>query len=215
MLWEQLVTDGHVRAARLRRLQPWILISGLALIWIGARVAGLAPVVRPTASIAGIVQEKASALHRQAVSAFGTIPRSVLSKEDAGKLPPVSEVVELIRAIQKSLDASSDLDEHAIHFKELGTDDLWKGNWGVAQAGYLKSGDFYLVVANVAAGSEANPQPMRWVGAFREFDGKWQYVTLAGPGFFQPPGFPAVRADGLALSLRSWLPDLPEQPGAH
>src|SRR5262245_46907197 len=34
--WERLVTDGHVRAARWRWIQPWLIALGVALILTGA-----------------------------------------------------------------------------------------------------------------------------------------------------------------------------------
>jgi len=32
LLWEELVTDGHVRAARLRSVEPWLIGLGALLI---------------------------------------------------------------------------------------------------------------------------------------------------------------------------------------
>lgn len=215
MLWESLVTDGHVRAARIRRLQPWMFVLGLLLIWIGVLVAGLAPAVRPSNSVVAIVQQRVGALQQRANAAFATLPRPALDAAALEKLPPVKEISEVIAATQQSLDKSGDLADDQIQFKEIEADAFWRGAWGSEQVSYLKSGSFYLVAALATSGSGNYLQAQRWVGAFKKFSGKWEYTTISTAGLYQPPQLPAVAPANIALSLKSLLPEPPKPADQH
>src|SRR5690348_3454575 len=68
LIWELLVTDGHVRAARLRRLQPWLIALALILLWVGIMVVHLAPAIQPKTSVAARVQERLTELQARAAA---------------------------------------------------------------------------------------------------------------------------------------------------
>ncbi|MBX3607304.1 MAG: hypothetical protein KF788_18635 [Piscinibacter sp.] len=207
MLWESLVSDGHVRAARLRRLQPWFVGSGLLLIWVGAWVASLAPGTRPEASVASIVQQRLAKAQTRAEAAVTPLQRPTLGASELAALPPVAELSEVIDAVLHSLDRSGELPTDTFTFTETERDALWKGDWHSEQLHYLKAGDLYVVAANVNVGQPTRAQAARWIGVFKKFGDKWQYGSLQGPGLYQPRPYPSLRARDIPLSLAPLLPD--------
>lgn len=207
MLWESLVSDGHVRSARLRRLQPWVLAAGLLLIWLGAWVASLAPGTRHETSVLAILQQRIAKVQTRADAAMAALPRPALTPADLAALPPFAEVDEVIQATLQSLDKSGDLPSDTFDFVETDREALWKGEWRSEKLHYLRSGDLIVVAAHVNVGNAARAQPSRWMGAFRKFGDKWQYCSLAGPGLYLPRQHQTVRPRDLPLSLSPVLPD--------
>jgi len=213
MLWESLVTDGHVRAARLRRLQPWLIALGLILIWIGLWIARAGPQIGANTSFQQILQQRVMDARMHADNTLNSLPRLAMQTPEAKSLPPVRELEEVIETIRKSLNESNDLPEDDIDFKELDDEDFWKGDWGTERIVYMKDGNTYLVGANVNTGNENYPQPARWLGAFKQVKSAWEYTTLAANGTVHRIGArPAVPASQLVLFLESFLPDMPEKP---
>jgi hypothetical protein len=211
LVWELLVTDGHVRAARLRRLQPWIIASGLLLLWAGFFVAGLAPAVQPTSSVASIIGTRVSNIQTQANYAFSILPAGVGGQGDVNALPSATEVTEVVDTILSSLNKTGDLPDELLKLKEKDADELWKGDWETEQVNYAKSGKFYLIWANVSVGSSPYARPVRWMGAVKKTGDVWRYATVAHAGFYVPPNLPAVRPEQIVYSMSSLLPKLPPE----
>ena len=207
MLWEALVTDGHVRSARLRRLQPWVLTAGLLLIWLGIWIASLAPGVRHDSSVLSILQQRVSKNQMRAEAALTGIPRLTLASKDVEALPPFAEVADVIDASLQLLDKSGALPSETFNLGEIDRNALWKGEWGTERLQFVKAGDLYLVAANINMGTPTRAQPARWIGAFKKFGDKWQYSSLAGPGLYVPPQYPTARPGNIAQSMAPVLPD--------
>src|SRR5262245_16573039 len=213
MLWETLVTDGHVRAARLRRIQPWLIALGLILIWLGIWIARSGPDIRPSTSFLGVLQERAAKLQQHATRTFSQLPRLQMQPEQAKALPPVTELTELVAAIRKSLTDDNDLPTDDVDFAEMKVDDFWRGDWASEKVAYLESGDAYLFGANVQAGNPNFPQTGRWMGIAKKLDdGRWDYVTLAGNGFAGVANTQVVAPQQIALTLEPFLPEPPPEP---
>lgn len=209
MLWESLVSEGHVRSVRLRRLQPWILGAGLLLIWLGIWVASLAPPVRSDSSVLSILQQRVAKARARAEAALAGVPRPALGPAESASLPPYAELPELIDTTLQSLERSGALPTDTLDFVETERASFWKGQWVVERVHYAKSGDFVLVAGYVNVGTATRPQPARWMGAFKKFGDKWQYGSLAGGGLYAPRPYPALRAGDLSLSMAPLLPDEP------
>ncbi|HUA87894.1 MAG TPA: hypothetical protein VL994_00570, partial [Steroidobacteraceae bacterium] len=92
MLWEVLVTDGHVRATRLRRAQPWIIALGLVLIWAGLWIVHAGPEIRVAASLPGLLQERVGQAQQAAATPFSQLQPPQLSAQDLQRLPSAGEV---------------------------------------------------------------------------------------------------------------------------
>lgn len=208
LLWEQLVSEAHVRAARIRRLQPWIIVLGVLLIGAGLKIAGLAPSIRPGSTVAGRIAQRLSAIQSATDAAFTGLERTPIHPQDPGKLPPIEEIPQVVHTLLASLNDSGKLAFDAVTLKKVKPAAFWSGEWPTEELDYLKASGLYLVAAEAHAGSSTYPQPVRWIGAFKEIDGKWQYATLAWPGLYVPPGYPSVSPQSLPLSLRGLLPPL-------
>jgi hypothetical protein len=217
MLWELMVTDGHVRAARLRRLQPWIIALGILLLWLGVVIVRLGPDLGQGASASMKLQERLMKLQQHAETSFQKIPPPALSPEALKALPPAKEVAEVIAAITKALQASGDLPDGDIKFKEIDEETFWKGDWGTEQVNYLRDGNNLLVAANVSTGAPNYPQAARWIGLFHrgetaKGDKQWAYASLAAGNVFAPRELPYVSPQQVALSVQSFLPEPPPPP---
>jgi type II secretory pathway pseudopilin PulG len=204
------VTEGHVRAARLRRLQPWIIALAIVLLVAGFIVIGLAPNIQPATSVASRVQQRLMQIHARAEAAFTALAKLPPRVDDPQRLPPDREIREVVDALLASLTKSGDLPEGNLTFKQIDEDAFWAGNWGTERVSYLESGDTYLLGAYAHVGAAGSTQPVRWVGAVKKIDGKWQYASIGWGGLYMPPGLPSVPPQSIAVSLDPFLPSLPE-----
>jgi hypothetical protein len=210
LLWEQLVSEGHVRAARIRRLQPGIIALGLLLIGVGIRIAGLAPAIRPASTVAGRIEQRLAHIQSATVAAFTRLTRAPVRPAHPEKLPPVGEIAQVVQTVLQSLNGADELPFDAVTLQKARQAAFWSGDWPTQRLEYLNGSGLYLLAAEAHAGSSTDPQPVRWVGAFKRIGGKWQYATLAWPGLYVPPGYPSVSPQSLPLSLRGLLP--PRKP---
>jgi hypothetical protein len=206
MLWEQLVTDGHVRAARLRRLQPWIIALGLVMLWVGIFISQLAPKIQPQSSVASRIQERLAQSQQRAAAAFTQLSQVPQHVDKPESLPPASEIPDVVKAMLQSLSSDNKLPTDSLTVQEAKRDAFWSADWGTERVNYLRSGDTYLFGAYAHLGSSAAPQPVRWVGAFTRTSGKWLYASIAGPSLYVPPGLPGTRPEAVSLTLASFLP---------
>ena len=213
LTWELLVTEGHVRAARLRRLQPWIIALAVLLLVSGVLVSGLAPSIQPKTSVASRIQQRLGQMQMRAAAAFTTLSKLAPRLPKPDRLPADREILEVIPALLSSLNASGDLPEGNLTFGKIDEDAFWAGEWGTERVSYLKSGDTYLLAAYAHAGPATSTQPVRWVGIVKKISGKWQYASLAWSGLYMPPGLPGTSPQSVALSLDPFLPDLPAGSG--
>lgn len=211
LTWELLVTDGHVRAARLRRLQPGIIAFAILLLVGGAIVIGLAPNIQPATSVASRIQQKLADIHRRAELAFTALGQLPLRVERPDRLPPDREIREVVDAMLASLASSGDLPQGNLTFEQIDEDAFWAGNWGTERVSYLESGDTYLLGAYAHVGPSGSTQPVRWVGAVKKIDGKWQYASIGWGGLYMPPGLASVPPQSIAVSLDPFLPPLPPE----
>lgn len=215
MLWELLVTDGHVRAARLRRVQPWLIAMGLVLIWLGYLIVRAGPDLAPGMPATAKVQERLMQLQQHADTTFNRLPQLALSPEAQKSLPPAREVTEVVAAITKALNATGDLPADEIKFQEIeDADAFWQGEWGLEQVNWLREGDTLLVSGNVSTGSPDYPQPARWAGLFHRGETEqgettWVYASLVTGNLFAPGELAYMAPQQVALSLEPFLPEAP------
>jgi len=223
MLWEMLVTDGHVRAARLRRLQPWMIALGIVLIWLGIWIVRQGPDLAPPVPAQARIQERLGQLMQRVQFTTQKLPQQVTLAPDAAKqLPPAKEVAEVIAGVTKSLNESGDLPKDDITFVEAKNEEaFWKGDWAPEQVVYLRDGPNVLVGGLVSVGSPSYPQPARWLGLFhrgeiekgdKKGDKVWVYASLAAGNVFAPREFPYVSPTQVPMSLVPFLLEPPPQP---
>jgi hypothetical protein len=217
MLWEMLVTDGHVRSARLRRVQPWIIALGIVLLWLGIIIIRMGPDLQTGTSAAGKLQERLMKLQEQAEFTFRKLPPLTMPADAQKSLPPAKEVAEVVSATLTTLNQSADLPDD-VKFKEAAdAEAFWKGDWGTEQIAYLRDGDNVLVGGNVSMGSPAYPQPSRWIGMFHRGENTkgekhWMYASVVAGSQFAPRELQYVQPQQIALSLRPFLLEPPPPP---
>lgn len=213
MLWELLVTDGHVRAARLRRAQPWVIALGLLLLWVGLWIVHKGPEIRTAASVPALVQERLAQAQLAATAPFALLQSAQVSAADLQRLPNATELPELIETIRRSLQDHDRLPRSEIDFVELKPAAFFAGAWEPEQVAYVNSGNSYLFGARVHRGSATSPQPARWIGIMKRLGGEWQYATVAGST--GPSNLPTVAPNAIALTLEPLVPRLPRNSTAH
>lgn len=215
MLWEQMVTDGHVRAARLRRVQPWIIALGLVLLWAGMWVVHAGPQIRPSASLVALLQERLAQAQQRSSEPFARLPPLAPGRAELERLPSAGELPELVETIRRSLNDSGRLPTKDVDFTELTPESFFGGPWEPEHVLYLKSGNSYLLGAQVHRGSAASPQPVRWIGVMKRLGGQWQYATVLAGGSGGLANLPSVAPQNIALTLQPFLPPPPPAPPAR
>jgi hypothetical protein len=214
-MWELLVTDGHVRAARIRRIQPWIIALAVILLWGGILIARMGPAIQPSTSVASRVQARVAALQARAVAAFTALGRLPAKPDKPDRLPSVAEIPDVVQALLTSLNGSNKLPEGNLTFAKTDDEAFWAGNWPTEQISYLKSGDRYLIGAYAHVGPPTSQQAVRWVGIAKNIDGKWQYASLGWSGLYVPQGVPNTSPQAITLTLDPFLPALPKDAGSR
>ena len=209
MLWELLVTDGHVRAARLRRAQPWVIALGLILLWAGIWVVHAGPEIRSTASLPQLLQERLAQAQLVATAPFSQLQSLQVSPAELQRLPDAAELPELIETLRKSLQNQGRPPSTEIDVTELEPAAFFAGRWEPEHVVYVNSGHTYLFGAMIHRGSATSPQPARWIGVMKRLDGQWQYATVAAGNSIGPANLPSVAPGAIPLTLQPLVPPLP------
>jgi hypothetical protein len=218
MLWEQLVTDGHVRAARLRRIGPAFLLVAAILLCLGVGALLRPPRLEIGLYARNVLNNRVGALRQAVAQRLAQIAPLSLSPEEIKALPPTSALSDVLKRLRDSLKA----DPPALSAPFTALPDsakFWSGEWPRGQIAYLESGDlkaFGAIVVpkpdNTNAYYQPPPtQPVRWLAIFRKTPNGWEDVALQGSGFVVPPGESVAPAQNLLLSLGT-LMKLPEVP---
>lgn len=141
--WEDLVTEGHVRAARWRRAAPLIVaIASLAILFGAIGIASL-----PELTTASRVVEAKRALvrqHQQAIAVFlesKANPPETLPENAAAAISPRTSPA-LIDHLLSSLSEKGELSEIAV---SVTPDTFWRGDWTPGKVVAVERGSTVLV----------------------------------------------------------------------
>ncbi len=191
MLWEQLVTDGHVRAARLRAVQPVLLWVAIVLCVIGGFGALVVdgPVVREFERQG---ERGQLADRRRVETACFNLPDIDLEQGEALKLAPAFEIERVVQLIVDGLNDDGRVPE-VLPVLKVDRQGFWDFGWPVDRLGSFRKGNVILVGAVVADERQVSAtrkarSPVRWIGVFRQSGGKWNGVSLRFSGAFVPAG---------------------------
>ncbi len=203
--WESLVTDGHVRAARLRAVQPALITLAIFAVLLGFY---LALIVREKTAGGYVPAMQAGgdpgAPVRAAVA--GLPPLQVLPAEGR-TLAPFKQIGEaVIPALLDELNRSGRLGTQAIHVASLSTEDFWRKPWPHDALVSTGEGDVRLVGAVANQGSAYYVNGTRWLGVFSKRHGEWRFLSAAMPGFSIAAGQPATPLENIPLTLKPVLP---------
>ncbi len=200
MGWQQLVTDGHVRAARVRRLQPGLIAAAVLLLLAGWWLLEAADAPKAKNDRAGVLREEVERRQLPALIAFGGLPAPRIGESRLKELPLASSLPEIQRRILTELDRADQVPAD-LKFKEVEPSAFWRIPWKPSEMVTTGSGRARLVGGLVNSGTAEAPIPEGWLAAFREKDDKWQGVTILGPGFVQLPQTDAVPIEQIAITL--------------
>jgi hypothetical protein len=208
--WEALVTDGHVRAERLRRAGPRIIATGVLLLlvgfWLGHTGLRLVPAaVLPDARNA-LLSADMEAVQAPATHAFDNLPLPQVMRKEANSLAPASQLPQVVAATLASLNKTGSLPDSQIKFSHLTPQAFWTQPWPHTVLAATGADDITLVGAIVNTGTVDAPYIARWLGVFRKVGSTWQYASLTGTGFLIVPGYPSVQAGDIPMTLQAVLP---------
>lgn len=211
MLWRVLVSDGHVRAAKLRTVMPWWLAGAIIASALG--LVGLLAIAPPTSREVSTERSQTYDQRRpmpeqataQAVTRFfRALPPVELDAETRTRLAPAYEINRILPLITESLNQTGRLPEH-IDFTDVNREGFWREPWDVTSLRAYRRGNLYLIGAIVSDEREIRAQriarpPVRWLGVFRRVDGQWHGYTLRFDNAYLPPS-PAVAIDPASVPV--------------
>lgn len=209
LAWERLVTDGHVRAARVRWMQPWLILLAVLAILLGFYMAAATASRRGSAEGApssGVVESQR--LQRPVASALRHLPKLNVSQNEGNTLPLFSAIAsDVIPPLLTELNSSGRLGAREIPVKVISVEDFWRKDWphGANLVG-TGTGDVRLVGAVANRYGVQYVSGARWLGVFRRKNGKWSVVSATDGDFYAPSGPPSTSLLNIPLTLRPVLP---------
>jgi hypothetical protein len=208
--WESLVTEGHVRAGRLRRAGPRIISTGVLLLILGFGLGHKGLQLEPSAVLpntrGALLSADVEAIQAPAVHAFDNLPLPQVTRKEANALAPASQLPQVVSAILASLNKTGTLPEGQIKFSHLTAQAFWTQPWPHTVLAATGADDINVIGAVVNTGTVDAPYIGRWLGVFRKVGDTWQYASLAGAGFLVVPGYPSVQAGDIPVTLQPVLP---------
>ncbi len=187
MQWEELVTDGHVNAAKMRASRPFILGLGLIIFLFGGWVFGEYGLFDP-ASISLTKNEQQIETRREAIDrVFTSIKLPALDDSAKAKLAPAYELPVIAEAILSALNDTGKLPD-TLPVVSISKSEFWQFSSDAGKIQLLDVGKFKLISARVTDEQKQRRFNLRvpaderlWIGAFRkDKDGKWQAYSLSG-----------------------------------
>lgn len=205
--WEQLVTHGHVRAARWRKAAPFLFWGAVAAIILGVFLALSLPDSPPSTRVADAKSAYADA-QRRAVSQYmqesgarlGQPPQRVVQAPT-----PVAAQAAVTAALEE-LGRTGRLPEAVARQTP---DAFWRGDWRAEGIHAVEDGrsillGYFVDVANPSYGEQ--PQVRRIFGLLRRDDeGAWRLYCLAVAGA-SPCGSPSIDPTAIPATMRGLLP---------
>ena len=175
MLWELLVTDGHVRAARFRFVAIPLVILGIICVRLAAPPGGLVFRAIHPPRIAGLDREFQQRAAAPVLERFRKLTPLSLTPEAIKQLAPTSELQEVTTDILKSLEKSS-APPASLPIKDISPEDFWKFAWSPTDIVHFKKDNLHVFGA--VAAQPGGYQAVRWLTIFRQDAGTWSHVEI-------------------------------------
>jgi hypothetical protein len=209
LLWEKLVTDGHVRAARLRWIEPWLIGLGVVFILGGIYMLALIP---PRTALygrdEGLVSGVAS-VQAGAIAALADLPSVRVPPDQMKNLVPASQISQVVTSIMDGLNATGDLPADKLTMKVVDADTFWRQPWSFSHLNVTLGPNTTLVGAVVNEGTQDSPQLARWLGVFNRREDGWKAISIVAPGFYVDSTIHSTTIEQIPLTLQSVLPGAP------
>lgn len=205
--WEQLVTQGHVRAARWRKAAPYLFWGAVAAIILGVLLALSLPRSLPSTRVSEAKAAYADA-QRRAVSQFMQESGDRLSQPPPNAIQaPTPDTAQA--AVTAALTALRQVGDLPATVTRQTADAFWRGDWQADRVQAVEDGrniliGYYVDFANRSY--QQRPQVRRIFGLIRRDDqGTWQHYCLAVQGA-SPCGSPAIDPTTIPETMRGLLP---------
>ncbi len=204
LAWESLVTDGHVRAARLRWLQPWLYGLGLLALLAGMWMFGQ---IKPHAAVNNRddrLYAQVAAAQRKALIAFNGLAQPTIREEDLPKVLTGERIKAGIEAIRVELNRSDALpgkDQLPIQLES--PSEFWRKPWPIDR--FVATGKGDVKIVGVIGRSDDSAERGRWMGVYRKRGGTWSLVSVVGEGFENFSDYPAVSITDIPITLKPLL----------
>lgn len=177
--WEQLVTEGHVLAARLRATSVSVVSTGILLMFLGTcgllylQVGTSREVSVPSEFLREkIVDYKQSAQNNVKALSF----QRELTDKDRQELAPSSQLPALVDAVLEELNKTGTLPKN-IAVVDLAPKEFWNTRWSnehsIDTVFRVSRKNVMALGALVNVGNETDPIVKQWVGLFKKQDDKW------------------------------------------
>ncbi len=236
--WELLVTDGHVLAAQLRRVAPWLVAAGIVLLIVAVSLPATdtsSPWAWTYATSSQRIELNRSQYIQPIIDRLQYAPTQQFTLQQVQDLAPVEELPEAITAILSNLNAGGGLTPK-LYFKEIPSSSFWSWEWmprAQADGSPVEviqpnpDGKFpdYIYVAKGSDDTYSfgafsremleypngarEPKVVRWVAVARKFSSGWKLVSLNSNDFYLAAGIPSATVYEIPTSLRLAL-NLPE-----
>ena len=207
--WENLVTEGHVRAARLRLAAPYIVTLGVLVAIIGiygfitSSWQSSYPPIRQTLQLR--LNEFRIPIEDNLSALAANHP--TFTMEQMKVLPPVSELPKVVETLKSGLNKDGSYPkELADSITEVDPTDFWQGSWAPGKIVTVNKGDLRAFGAFVTLGTEYyGASVARWIGIFKRVRDGWSAVSINQPGMVYPQFYPVVTPDQIPRSLKTLM----------
>lgn len=206
--WQELVTDGHVRAARWRNATPFLLVAGATTITLGALALIYTPQAERSDRVANAKREYVRTLSTAVGQLDPLIATIQIEPEDPAAAVSRTEVQGQITAARERLNTAGRLPAEAVR---INIEDYWAGRWEAGTINTLRKNNTVLVASYVrldtpSADTDRPPQLTRTYGLFRKSAaGTWDYYCLDFSAALRCDQT-AVRPHEVIGTLRDFLP---------
>jgi hypothetical protein len=212
LLWELLVTEGHVRSARFRFLAVPLVCIGIFLIWFSAPIMGLEFEPGPAPDIYDLANSSyASQADAPVLQVFqGIQPLNTLTTDQINSLPPSSQLQQVAQDIEQGLN-SHDQAPTNLPIKDIPEAQFWAFNWPLTSISRLVvAPDLQIFGAVVTPAAQTSSYPaVRWLAIFRKIGGTWHEADIAYPDanpsddlFYSPSSSGGITQDQIPVTLR-------------
>ena len=223
--WERLITEGHVRAARLRSARPYAISLGIALVDVGfyGFMYLSAPSPENSFNPERIVLSKAEEYRRpvqQKIDAMRLTRK--FNGEEIAKVATPQELTHRVQNILTALHEKGELLDEG--FRTLEAKEFWDSPWPqddpVTTAFVVNKGDLIAIGSYVNEGDEENPDLKPWIGLFKkeadkawgmlnfvfpENKGQWLFASLKDGPLYVLPDKPSANPQDIAVSMRALM----------
>lgn len=205
--WEQLVTQGHVRAARWRKAAPFLFWGAVAAIILGVLIALSLP-DSPRSTRVAEAKSAYADTQRRAVSQY-------IQERGARLGQPPQRAVQAPTpdaaqgAVTAALDALGRTGRLPDTVTRQTPDAFWRGDWQADSVQAVEDGRNILIgyYADFANRSYREPPQVRRIFGLlrRDDEGAWRHYCLAVQGA-QPCGSPSIDPTAIPATMRGLLP---------